>query len=266
MSFQGKRVLSFESRRATEIAQLIRLNGGDPFVAPSMREVPIESNKEAFGFAERLFAGEFDMMILLTGVGTRYLAAVLETRYPAGQFPEALRSLTTVVRGPKPAAVLREWNVQIDLFAQEPNTWREVLAVTEGRAETRIALQEYGRSNEDLIAALEARGATVAPVRVYQWEMPEDTGPLRDAVQRVIRGEFPVVLFTTGVQIQHALQSAAEDGVEAAFREALGSTRIASIGPTCTEALEEAGFTPALEPSHPKMGVLVREAAMSLGG
>src|ERR1700693_5154414 len=86
MPFDGLRVLSFESRRATEIAELIRRQGGAPFVAPSMREAPIENNPEAFAFAERLFRGEFDMMILLTGVGTRALDKVLASRYTPQAF------------------------------------------------------------------------------------------------------------------------------------------------------------------------------------
>jgi uroporphyrinogen-III synthase len=36
---------------------------------------------------------------------------------------------------------------------------------------------------------------------------------------------------------------------------------VASIGPTTSEALEEAGVHPDLEPSHPKMGFLVQETA-----
>src|ERR1044071_267978 len=107
MSFAGMRVLSLESRRAAEMAQLIRNQQGDPFVAPSMREAPLEENDSAFAFAERLFRGEFDMMVCMTGVGTRALKNVLATRYPAERFAEALRALTTVVRGPKPAGALR---------------------------------------------------------------------------------------------------------------------------------------------------------------
>jgi len=34
-----------------------------------MREIPLEENSAAFAFAEKLFAGGFDMVILLTGVG-----------------------------------------------------------------------------------------------------------------------------------------------------------------------------------------------------
>jgi len=141
MSFAGMKVLSLESRRATEIAQLIRSQQGDPFVAPSMREAPLEHNDEAFQFAEKLFAGGFDMVVLLTGVGTRLLDRALAVRYPVGRFADALRGLTVVARGPKPMAVLREMNVSA-ILVPEPNTWREVLAATDGRPERRIAVQE----------------------------------------------------------------------------------------------------------------------------
>src|SRR5437762_2566218 len=151
MSFAGMRVLSLESRRAAEMAQLIRNQQGDPFVAPSMREAPIEHNEAVFAFAERLFRGEFDMMVFLTGVGTRALNKLLESRYPPERFAEALRALTTVVRGPKPAAALREMNVPLAVQVPEPNTWREVLAATAKRPERRIAVQEYGKSNLELL-------------------------------------------------------------------------------------------------------------------
>src|SRR3989442_4860013 len=69
--FDVLRVLALESRRATELAKLIATYGGEPVVAPAMREVPLESNKEALAFAAALFAGEFVVVIFLTGVGAR---------------------------------------------------------------------------------------------------------------------------------------------------------------------------------------------------
>lgn len=266
MPFAGLRVFAFESRRAAEMAELIRKREGEPFVAPSMREAPLERNDEAFAFAERLFAGAFDMVILLTGVGTRLLAKVLAARYPEERFPGALRALTVVARGPKPAAALREMGVTPAVVAPEPNTWRELVAAVEGRPERRIAVQEYGRSNPDLLAALRARGAEVATVRVYGWDLPEDTGPLREAARRLARGEADVALFTTATQIDHLLRMAAEEGVESEVRRALARVAVASIGPTTTEALEEYGIRPDLEPSHPKMGILVHEAAREAAG
>lgn len=259
MPFNGLRVLALESRRSVEMATLIRKQGGDPFVAPSMREVPMERNEPAFAFAERLFAGAFDGMILLTGVGTRYLDQVLATRFGAGQFREALGKMTVVARGPKPMAVLREWNIPGAILVPEPNTWREILVLMQTRTERRIAIQEYGRDSPELVEGLEAMGCTVESVPVYQWELPEDTGPLREAAVRLAQGAFDVVLFTTSIQLPHLLQIAAEAGLENEVRAQLQRMFLASIGPTTSDALRDLGFFVSFEPSHPKMGILVAE-------
>ena len=265
MSFAGLKVVAFESRRAAEIAQLIRKQQGEPIVAPSMREAPLERNEEAFRFAERLFAGEFDMMILLTGVGTRALDKVLASRYPPQAFAEALRKITVVARGPKPLAILREMQVPVTIAVPEPNTWRELLAATAARSERYIAIQEYGRSNPELLAGLRARGAEVTPVRVYQWDLPEDTAPLREAVRRIVEGEADVAMFTTSIQLTHLFRIAAEASLDEALHASLHKMVIASIGPTTTEALEEFGIQPDIVPSHPKMGFLVKETAEQAG-
>jgi uroporphyrinogen-III synthase len=261
MPFDGLRVVSFESRRAAEMAELIRRQGGDPFVAPSMREAPIENNSEAFEFAERLFRGEFDLMIFLTGVGTRALNKVLASRYPEEKFAEALRTITVAARGPKPLAALRELKVPVAVTAPEPNTWRELLAALEGRTEHKIAVQEYGKSNTELLDALRARGAEVTPVRVYQWDLPEDLAPLREAVHRIAEGRADIAMFTTSIQLPHLFRIAGEEGLTEPMKQALGRMVIASIGPTTTETLEEFGLEPDITPTHPKMGFLVKETA-----
>src|SRR5258708_7707032 len=261
MPFDGLRVVSFESRRAVEMAELIRRQGGDPFVAPSMREAPVENNLEAFEFAERLFRGEFDLVVFLTGVGTRALNKVLASRYPEEQFAEALRKIAVAARGPKPLAALREMKVPVAVTAPEPNTWRELLAVLDGRSEGRIAVQEYGKSNPELLEALRARGAEVTPVRVYQWDLPEDLAPLREAVRRISGDKADVAMVTTSIQIPHLFRIAAEAQLHNPMQQALRRMVIASIGPTTTETLEEFGLQPDITPTHPKMGFLVKETA-----
>jgi uroporphyrinogen-III synthase len=260
-------VLSLESRRGPEIAKLIAGQGGEAIVAPSMREIPLESNTEALAFARKLLEGEFDMVIFLTGVGTRALARVVETICPLEEYIAALRRIAVVARGPKPAAVLKEWNVPIAVTAPEPNTWREILRGLDENASTfplkgrRVAVQEYGVANSDLVAGLVERGAQVTSVPVYEWALPEDTGPLRSAISDISGNEIDVILFTTATQADHLLQIAAEMKEENALRRALSRMLVASIGPTTSERLREFDILPDLEPSHPKMGYLVSEAA-----
>src|SRR5579884_1044431 len=260
MPLDGLRVIAFEARRANELAELIRRQGGIPFIAAALRETPIENNPEAFAFAERLFRREFDMIVFLTGVGTRALYKIIESRYP-GRFPEALRNVTTVARGPKPAAALREMGIPPTVIAPEPNTWHEILAVTEDRPAKNIAVQEYGRTNTELLDALRARGGEVTAVRVYRYDLPEDTAPLREAARRIAEANADLVMFTTSVQIAHLLQIAAGEGIEDRVRAGLTGAVVASIGPTTTEALEEHGVEVDIVPEHPKMGFLVKAAA-----
>ena len=259
MSFAGKRVLSLESRRASETAELIRRNGGEPFVAPSMCEVPLETNDAAFAFAEQLLEGEFDLIILLTGGGTRHLVKILSTRYPLETITDALRSVVLAARGPKPVAALRELGLSAQIVAPEPNTWRELLTELEGRPERRVAVIEYGKTNAELVQVLQERGCQVTPVRIYQWTLPEDLQPLKEAIQGLSQRRFDVVLFTTSQQMVHLQQVAVSEGIDTV--PLLAQTYVASIGPTCTETLIEYGVEPAMEPSHPKLGILVKEAA-----
>lgn len=263
----GLRVLSLESRRAPEMAKLIENYGGRAIVAPSMREVPLESNTEALAFARILAANGFDMVIFLTGVGTRALARVVETIYPLEQFAEALRRITVVARGPKPVAALKELGVPVTITVPEPNTWRDLLRTLDEKAGTaaltgkRVAVQEYGASNAELLAGLAERGAQVTRVPVYQWALPEDTTRLRAAVEAIARGEIDLALFTTSIQVTHLLRIAREMNLEQELRTAFARIVIGSIGPMTSEELREQGFSADFEPAHPKMGFLVNEAA-----
>jgi len=264
------RVLALESRRAPELAKLIANYGGEPVVAPAMREIPLESNTEALSFAEALLAGKFDIVIFLTGVGTRAVLSVAETKYPRDAFVAALQRVRVVPRGPKPIAVLRELGVTPALTVPEPNTWRELLHALDKAASSsqqfhlrgaRIALQEYGVSNPELIAGLTERGANVTRVPVYQWALPENTSPLECAIQEIAAGSIDVVFFTTSVQATHLFQIAAKMKLGDLVRQRLRQAVIASIGPTTSEELHRHGIQPDLEPSHPKMGFLVKETA-----
>jgi uroporphyrinogen-III synthase len=256
------RVCSFESRRADEMRSLLERQGLLATVAPSMRELPISDNPAAFAFAEDVLAGQFDLVAFLTGVGARTLFEAVTSRYARDEFVAALNRCTIAVRGPKPVAVLKEWGVHIDHRAPEPNTWRELLATLEAAAPLagkRIAIQEYGVANSELYDRLTALGAAVTAVPVYRWALPENVSPLRAAIQSTIRGEFDTLLFTSAHQLVNVLDLAERDGCREAWLNAAKQCVIGSIGPTASETLREYGLPVHLEPSHPKMGTLVRE-------
>jgi uroporphyrinogen-III synthase len=265
-SFNGLRVLSLESRRAKEVEKLIRTYGGEPIVVPSMREVGLESNQQALEFASGILAGSYDLVIFMTGVGVRAMLEIVQTRFDREEFLTALRKVKIAARGAKPASVLRELKIPVDVTSEEPSTWHEVLqaidaAYGDSLRQMHVAVQEYGASNPELLAELSSRSRELTKVPVYQWALPEDLQPLRECVLGLLNGMVDVVLFMTAVQIIHLFRVAEQMGVHEQLREALRKTVVLSIGPTTSEELEHYGIEPDFEPSRPKMGFLVNEAA-----
>lgn len=251
----GLAVMAFESRRAGELESLIRRHGGVPLVVPSMREVPLQAGA-ALDLLRELEAGAIKMVIVLTGVGLRTLAE----RCPPERLAASLARTTLVARGPKPIAELRKLGLMPQVSVPEPNTWREILSTLDAQAPVRglrVAVLEYGVTNEELITELERRGADVLRVALYRWALPEDPRPLQEAVSRLATSGVDFVLFTSRRQVEHVISTASELGLADALVDRARLMVVASIGPVCSEALRRHGLPVDLEPEHPKMGHLV---------
>ena len=262
VDFQGMTVAAFESRMALELTRLIERYGGRPLVAPVLREIPQDDNSAVHEFGDRLMDGRVDLLILMTGIGATTLFDLLKVRYPWQSILSALQQTTLVARGPKSVASLKSAGLQATLTVPEPNTWHDILVTIDAHRPVkslRVAVQEYGVSNPDLLRALEQRGAEVFPVPIYKWALPEDLGPIRQALDEIIAGRVQVMLITNAAQVDHVMNVLEQDGKVEPFREALAKTLVASIGPTASERLRHHHWTIDFEPSHPKVGVLVKE-------
>jgi uroporphyrinogen-III synthase len=249
------RVVAFEARRAEELATLLGRHGASVTSAPALQETRLSESPAALELVERLDRDEVGAVVLLTGVGTRALAAIVGDA--AARLLAALGRVPVVARGPKPLAALRELGVTGALPVPAPHTWREALAVLDGvglAPGSLVAVQEYGVPPLVLVQALEARGLRVLRVPVYRWALPEDTGPLERAASGLVHDAFDVAVFTSAVQVEHLFRVAPDP---AALREGLARTVVVSIGPVCSEALEAHDVHPRLEPSPPKLGPLV---------
>ena len=262
--FNGLTVASFESRMAAEMTRLIERHGGRPLVAPALREIPLEDHSAAIRFGEQLLTEGLDVLILLTGAGTATLFEILHRRYPKDKIASALKNTILIARGPKPVAALKSLGFQPTLTVPEPNTWVDVVSTLDDYRPVqglRVAVQEYGLPNLDLREALKQRGASVVSVPVYRWALPEDTAPLRQVLGELLAGHVQVMLITNAAQIDHVMQVAEQDGQSTQFRESCKKVVVSSIGPTASERIRSHGLSVDFEPSHGKMGILVKETS-----
>ncbi|MEQ1656613.1 MAG: uroporphyrinogen-III synthase [Nitrospira sp.] len=258
----GIAVAAFESRMAVEMTRLIERYGGRPSVAPALRELPIQDNPAALRFGVRLIEGQVDVLVLMTGVGATALFDILKSRHPMSSIMVGVKQTAIVARGPKPVAALKKLGITPTLIVPEPNTWVDVVSTLDEYRPVkglRVAVQEYGSSNPEFLEALRVRGADVFPVPVYKWGLPEDLAPLRQVLADVVAGDISVMLITNAAQIDHVMQLLEQEGKVPLFREACKTIVIASIGPTASERLRHYDLPVDFEPSHGKMGVLVKE-------
>lgn len=266
-SLEGIRVALLEARRSSELAELVRRFGGVPYAVPAVREVAQLEDVPAF--LDRLCAARFSMVICLTGVGISRLLGEAEHLGRLDEARSALRNLTTVCRGPKPAAVLREHDVPVGIRAAEPHTTRELLAALSTEELTRhsVLVIHYGERNAPLADALLRRGAALQELCLYEWRLPEDVEPLKRLVGELIDGQVDALAVTSQIQCRHLFEVADVMDRRAPLIDALNRRVIvAAIGPVCVAALQVHGVTPQLVPTHPRMGALVTELAGYVAG
>ena len=256
----GARIGLLEARLSSELAELVRREGGEPVCAPSVTEAAVDVTPMLPALMDDLGHGRVQLVVLLTGAGA---TAMLDQARAAGVYEPlvaALRAVTTVCRGPKPAAVLRKHAIPVHLNARSPYTTAELLEVLPASllAERGVALLHDGGGNPSLVEALRARGALVTELHSYEWRVPDDVQPIERLVTQLVEGGLDAVAFTNQVQVRHLFQIGERMGRSAELRDALRRrTAVGSIGPTCTAALEEHGVPPHVVASPPKMRPLV---------
>lgn len=262
--FTGAHIALLEARMSSEMADLIRRYGGEPYCVPAVREIPLDCQGQVSTFIDHLAQSSLRTVVFLTGVGVIELFRVAEQLGRLAELLAALRRVTIVCRGPKPAAVLKRNSLPITLNTQEPYTTKELLEAlqTLALAGTGVAVVHYGERNAVLAQALHAMGAQLEELCLYEWLLPEDVGALQTLVQHIIGQRMEAVVFTSQIQARHLFLVATDLQLTNELVQALNTcTIVASIGPTCTAALEGFGVTPHVIPEHPKMGHLVKALA-----
>src|SRR5215510_7578749 len=254
-------VAHFESRRREELDKLIRRHGGSPWPAPALSEAPLEIGLAERDILDRLFAGRFDLVVLLTGVATRRLLDEVAAVGKLAEAKAALASAVTVARGPKPVFALRQHDLKPTHVAPEPNTTSELLdtlaAIPVAGRETLIL--SAGEIFAEPMETLRARGAQSVELQLYRWELTDrDAVRVGQTIDEIVAGRITAALFTTQVQVRHVLDVATR---QRQLTELTGALRdrviVGAVGPTCATALCERGVEPHVIPEHPKMGHLV---------
>ncbi len=181
----GRTVAVTASRRADELADLLRRRGAEVVSAPAIRVVPLADDAQVVAATREVLRAPVDLAVATTAVGFRgWLAAAAEWDLP---LVEHLSRATVLARGPKARGAIRGAGL-VDAWSpaseSSPEVLEHLLSGARGPlAGQRIAVQLHGDPLTELVEGLRAAGAEVVEVPVYRWERPADTGPLRTLVR-----------------------------------------------------------------------------------
>ena len=260
-SLNGRTVAFMEARMRSEMAGLVQRHGGVPYPAPVLQEIYLKGSPDVQQLVQDVCDRKLHVMVLLTGVGTRALVEAAAAMELEQEFLQSLDAVTIIARSPKPARVLRHYNIHIDLMPPEPYTSEVLLEAIHDMdlQDKDVAVQAYGGPNSLLIRGLQQKGANVREVTLYTWGLPEDVAPVLAMVDDLAAGNIDAVMFTSQPQVDNLLTIADEAGKEKDLRESLDrdSVVVASIGPVCSRKLRQKGIKVDVEPEHVHMGNLI---------
>ena len=265
----GMRVATLEARMTGALASMISKRGGEPVCAPALREAPLDCADDVSYLLDRLAGNSIDVVVFQTGVGARALFAEADRQSRQDELLDALRCITTVCRGPKPTAALRQAKVQVSAGIAAPYTTKELLGALIDlpvRGKRLMALQ-YGERNAALMSALRDECESADELCLYEWQLPDDVSPMESLIDELLDGRVDVITFTSQVQIRHLYQvAAANDVPQSELSDALNErTIVCAVGPTCAAALADVGVATDTQPEYPKMGHMVNALAEYVG-
>ena len=262
-SLEGKRVGALESRMAGQLGDLIRKRGAEVMSAPALRESPVDCLEMVGELIDGISDGEFQVVVAQTGVGVSSLFKEATKLGRESELLTGLRKVVCIARGPKPVAALRKAGILTPVKVNSPYTTDELLE-TLGEFDLSVcgvALIHYGERNEALSETLLSACANLYELCLYEWMLPEDTGPLESLIRAVLKRELDAVAFTSQAQVKHLFKIAERYGFEPVLAASLNSTVVAAVGPTCAKALAAYGVSTDVAPEHPKMGHMVADLA-----
>ncbi|XSG76673.1 uroporphyrinogen-III synthase [Herpetosiphon llansteffanensis] len=259
-SLHGQRVAILEARRASELANLLSRHGATPIHAPALREVSVDADPVAQAVLQQLEAGQIELLILLTGVGTQQLIDGAANLGLEQAMLAALAKTTLVCRGPKPTAVLRRYELRPSISAASPYTINDLISSLDqvNLAECGVGLLHYGERDRKLADYCLELGAVLHEHSVYEWQLPADLSPLYALIEQAIAGQIDIFTFTSQIQVRHLLQVAEQQGQAQALIAALQQAIVAAVGPSCAQALINVGIHAVIMPEQPFMGQMVQ--------
>ncbi len=263
LPLENKTVAITEHRYGPEFGELIKRHGARVLACPLLEERPVDDRGKVQEFILAVIGGGVDTVVFFTGVGARFLIEEADAMGEKARFLAAVNGARVVVRGPKPAVVLRREGIGPDVIPTTPTSAVVLNALRSGDLGSRsIGVQLYADQSGDFCSELERAGARVLPVEVYTYGEVSDRAAVGRLIDSLLDGSIDVITFTSAPQAKMLFSAASESGHLEALQTTLRDhVTVAAVGGVTEQALGEFGVRAAIRPDVPKMGPMAQAIA-----
>lgn len=240
-----------EGRQLEELAQMLEKDGATALRCPLLSILDAPDDAPLLAWLDRLQAGAFAWVILLTGEGLRRLLGCADRHGRRDDVIAALAKTRTLIRGPKPGRALREIGLTATLTAQAPTTDGVIASLrTLDLTGLTVGVQLYNESNPPLEQALRDAGATPITVQPYVYAPAADAECVEQLIAQMAAGKVDAIVFTSSPQIDRLFEVAQERQITDMLTRGLAQTRVAAVGPIVQETLHKRGVTVQICPEQ----------------
>ena len=263
MPLDGLRVAITADRRGAELASSLQRLGAQVTWGSTISAVPPEQDSLLEVETRALLAAQPTWLAISTGSGLRAWLQATERFGLRGDVEALLVGTPTVARGSKSHGALRGLGVE-PAFVSPKETMDDVCSWLGERLQPAdvLAVQVHGGEVLGTLDDLRPRVTAVLTVAPYRWVLPDDVGPARRVVERIVAGQVDVLAETSAPSVRNLFVVAAGMGVGTELMRALREdVCIACVGPVTARAFEEVGVGVDVQPVRPRTADLLRSIA-----
>jgi uroporphyrinogen-III synthase len=279
MSLSGLVVVVTASRRASELARIIRFFDGIPYVAPTIGiEVNQRTTEEAERFIYKLLREKVDYAVFMTGPGVYSLMSTARNLGIEKELIRTLQQVTVVARSLKPKEALAMHEIKTEIVPKD-NTSEGIAQLLKGIGVTgkRVFIVWHGSYSSELKTELEADGAIVFESSTYIYStqlkekgseilktmgyeyIPPDETKVLKLIEDISHTHVGAITFTSPPAARELFKIASQHGLSESLRTSLNSgVIVVAIGPSTQKALEENDVHVDVMPTIYKIGSMIK--------
>lgn len=282
MSLRGIIVAITSSRRASELADIVRNFGGIPYVAPTIgirNNIPLTS--ECNRFIDIVSHEKMHFFICMTGVAVFNLFRKIKNSHQLGNVIEKLSDTVVIARSNKPATELRKFGISTD-FVPDMNTiegvfdlirkfdlkkknigilWHGDFSVSFKEKLDSLGAKVFDFSSYSYSIRVEEKNSSILKEMGYDYVAPTDE-KIRKLIEDIMEGNIDAITFTSPPAVKELFEFAKTNNKIDLLKDRLNhNVLVVSVGPSTSKMIEKFQIKVDVIPSTYHMGAMVKELA-----